>query len=45
MQNNWLVLTKHISIGDTEEQRIADLTCSASDSYPHGFLGGSEKVV
>lgn len=38
MEDDGLIGTKHISVGDSEEHGVADLTCSSSDSYSHGLF-------
>jgi len=36
LQNDGLVLSKHVAVGDAEQQGIADLTRGARDGYSHG---------
>ena len=45
MENDGLVMTKHISIGDTEEEGVADLTgCSCDGNSDRVFELGLNEV-
>ena len=45
MENDGLVVTKHISIGDTEEEGVADLTgCSCDGNSDRVFKLGLNEV-
>jgi hypothetical protein len=39
MEDDRLVVSKHITMGDSEKKRIADLSCSSSDGDSDGLFG------
>ena len=39
VEDDWLVIAEHVSVGDSEEHGVADLSCSASHSHANGLLG------
>mgnify|MGYP000900461127 FL=1 len=41
VQNDRLIGSEHITIGDSEEQGVADLPGSSGDGHAHGLLGSS----
>ena len=40
-----MVVAEHISVCDSEEERIADLSCGSGDCDSDGFFGFGEGVV
>lgn len=42
VEDDGLVVAEHVSVGDSEQQRVADLTGSTSHSHAHGLLGLSK---
>lgn len=45
MQDDGLVVAEHISVCDSEEERIADLSCGSGDCDSDGFFGFGLGVV
>lgn len=39
MKDDRLVVSEHITMRNSEKQRVADLSCSSSDSYSDGLFG------
>ena len=39
VKNDGLVVSKHITMSNSEKQRVADLSCSSSDSYSNRLFG------
>ena len=46
MKDDRLVVSEHITMRNSEKQRVADLSCSSSDSYSDGLFGfGLNKYI
>lgn len=39
MEDDRLVVAEHVSVGDSEQQRVADLAGRAGDGNSHGLFG------
>lgn len=40
VEDDWLVIAEHVSIGDSEEHGVADLTCGSSDGHSDWLFAG-----